>query len=104
MRILIATLFTLVFAMSFACKEAAAPTTDSAKKAAQPEKAASQPVPTSFAEKPKAGTQAKCPVSGEVFEVEEDTVVIEHEARHYAFCCAGCDEDFKADPAKFASK
>lgn len=105
LRIVLTTLFALFLATAFACKESAAPAkpaTAETTKAAQPDQPASQPTPTSFAEKPAVGTAAKCPVTGEEFEVADDTVVVEHEGRFYAFCCAGCDEDFKNDLAKYA--
>jgi len=40
----------------------------------------------------------KCPVEGGDVDPK---VTIQHEGKTIAFCCAGCDEEFKKDPAKF---
>jgi YHS domain-containing protein len=61
-------------------------------------------VPSSFEKQPGNGTWAKCPVSGEVFQVEPDTEFATYEGRVYAFCCPDCKPDFDKDPAKFAAK
>ena len=73
-----------------------------AAEAAQPNEAASKPVPTSFTEKPAVGTVAKCAVSGETFTVDEDTVVAERDGRFYPFCCASCEGELEVDPAEAA--
>jgi YHS domain-containing protein len=40
----------------------------------------------------------KCPVEhGDV----DPEVTIQHEGKTIGFCCAGCDEEFKKDPAKY---
>lgn len=39
-----------------------------------------------------------CPVEGGKVDPE---VTVTHEGKVVAFCCAGCDETFKADPAKY---
>ena len=57
--------------------------------------------PTSFDTKPEHGEFFTCPVSGGVFEVEEHTIVKQHEGKYYAFCCGGCAQDFDKDPDKF---
>lgn len=58
--------------------------------------------PRSFAARPAVGTLAKCPVSGEVHTVGDDTATYEHEGRWFAFCCPGCVNKLKANPAKYA--
>jgi YHS domain-containing protein len=40
----------------------------------------------------------KCPVEGGDVDPE---VTIQHDGKTIGFCCAGCDEEFKKDPAKF---
>ncbi len=60
--------------------------------------------PSSFAEDPAPGTAATCTVSGEAFTVAADSERVVHEGRTYVFCCAGCKDEFLADPAKFAAK
>jgi len=56
----------------------------------------------SFDARPPVGSKALCPVSGEAHIVNADTVVVEHEGRHYAFCCGSCQPKFEAAPASFA--
>ena len=63
-----------------------------------------QDAPRSFAEKPAKGTWAKCPVSGDIFQVNEKTGFAEHGGRWYAFCCDECKPDFDKDPAKYVEK
>ena len=60
--------------------------------------------PTSFETQPPPGTWAKCPVSGDVFQVDKDTQFATYEGRVYAFCCPDCKPDFDKDPAKYAGK
>ena len=60
--------------------------------------------PTSFEEQPPPGTWAKCPVSGDVFRVGQDTEFATYDGRVYAFCCPDCKPDFDKDPAKYADK
>lgn len=50
---------------------------------------------------PAVGTQATCPVSGDVFPVQANSTRSEQGGKHYAFCCKGCKAKFDADPAKF---
>lgn len=64
---------------------------------------AGEDAPSVFDAAPAVGTKAKCPVSGEVFAVEEDTDRAEHDGKHYVFCCSRCAGKFEADPAKFAA-
>jgi YHS domain-containing protein len=40
----------------------------------------------------------KCPVEGGDV---DPAVTIQHEGKTIGFCCAGCDSDFKKDPAKY---
>jgi YHS domain-containing protein len=49
----------------------------------------------------KIGDTTKCPVSGEEFTVTESSPKVEHDGKTYYFCCPGCDEKFKKDPAKY---
>lgn len=46
-------------------------------------------------------TQTKCPLSGK--DIKAD-VVVEHEGKKVYFCCPGCPDGFKADPAKYTAK
>jgi YHS domain-containing protein len=46
-------------------------------------------------------TQTKCPVSGKPIKAD---VVVEHEGKKVYFCCPGCPDGFKADPAKYTAK
>ena len=50
------------------------------------------------------GQKAHCPVTGEEFVVAANTVQVEHEGKHYAFCCADCAPSFQKDPAKYTKK
>jgi YHS domain-containing protein len=50
------------------------------------------------------GDKTRCPVNGEEFVVAADTVQVEHEGKHYAFCCADCKPSFDKDPAKYTKK
>lgn len=56
-----------------------------------------------FDHKPQPGEKAVCPVTEEVFTVDEDTTLLEHAGKWYAFCCDGCDVDFAEDPSKFTN-
>ncbi len=40
----------------------------------------------------------KCPVEGGDV---DSAVTVEHEGKTIGFCCAGCDTEFKKDPAKY---
>jgi YHS domain-containing protein len=55
----------------------------------------------SFDTEPPPGTMAKCPVTGDTFRVNAQTVFVKHEGRVYAFCCEDCAAEFKASPSKF---
>lgn len=45
--------------------------------------------------------QTKCPVSGKAIVAEQS---VEHDGKKVFFCCPGCPDAFKADPAKFVAK
>jgi YHS domain-containing protein len=63
--------------------------------------ATATPAPT----KPySVGDKAHCPVTNEEFTVTASTVQVEHEGKHYAFCCADCQPAFAKNPAKYAKK
>lgn len=49
----------------------------------------------------KVGDLTKCPVSGGVFQVNEQTVWVKHDGKTLPVCCAGCAARFNADPSKF---
>ncbi|MBI1390827.1 MAG: YHS domain-containing protein [bacterium] len=49
-------------------------------------------------------TLSTCPVSGETLGKMGEPAVLEYEGREIRFCCAGCVEKFKADPATYLSK
>ncbi len=59
-------------------------------------------VPAGAAAAFTVGQKAHCPVTGEEFVVGASTVQVEHQGKHYAFCCAECKPSFDKDPAKFA--
>ena len=63
-----------------------------------------QDAPTSFEKQPAKGTWAKCPVSGDTFQVDSDTQFATYNGRVYAFCCPDCKPDFEKNPAKYADK
>lgn len=52
----------------------------------------------------KVGDRTNCLVSKEEFVVKESSPKVEYEGKTYYFCCAGCDEKFKADPKKYLGK
>jgi len=45
-----------------------------------------------------------CPVMGTVLTELNDELSVEHEGKIYYFCCAGCPEQFRADPQKYISQ
>jgi YHS domain-containing protein len=62
----------------------------------------SEKLETVFAKLAKGFTmQDKCPVSGKPISASHKT---EHDGTMVYFCCGGCPDAFKADPAKFAAK
>jgi len=48
------------------------------------------------------GKAAKCPVTGEEFQVTEQTAAVKYKGKTYYFCCPGCAPTFKKTPEKFA--
>ena len=60
--------------------------------------------PSSFAAQPPKGTWAKCAVSGDLFQIDEETQFSKHQGRVYAFCCPDCKPDFDKAPGKYANK
>ena len=50
------------------------------------------------------GDKTRCAVTGEVFTVKADSEKYEYEGKTYYFCCDGCLDDFKKDPAKFVAR
>lgn len=55
-----------------------------------------------FGDLEKAFTlQTDCPVSGKKINIEK---VVEHDGKKVYFCCGGCPDAFKADPAKYSAK
>ena len=45
-----------------------------------------------------------CVVSGEKLDSMGKPYVITYEGREVRFCCDGCEEDFRKEPAKFLAK
>lgn len=45
--------------------------------------------------------QTDCPVSGKKINIEK---FVEHDGKKVYFCCGGCPDAFKADPAKYTAK
>ncbi|MBI1331680.1 MAG: YHS domain-containing protein [Armatimonadetes bacterium] len=44
-----------------------------------------------------------CPVNGDVVASPDKAAGFQdYEGKRYYFCCAGCPDKFKADPAKYA--
>jgi YHS domain-containing protein len=41
-----------------------------------------------------------CPVKGN--KVQEETVLVEYNGKHYGFCCPGCDTKFEKNPVKYS--
>jgi len=60
--------------------------------------------PASFAAQPAKGTWAKCPVSGDIFQVDDETQFSTYQGRVHAFCCPDCKPDFDKEPGRFAKK
>lgn len=55
---------------------------------------------------PAAVTKVNCPVMPsmevDVAQAVADGLYVDHEGRRYVFCCPGCPEVFKKDPARYA--
>jgi YHS domain-containing protein len=49
------------------------------------------------------GKSVHCPVTRSPFEISELTPVIDYKGKSYYFCCAGCIDEFKKDPEKYAA-
>jgi YHS domain-containing protein len=64
--------------------------------AGTPEKA-----PAKFAAAPAAKPQTSCPVMGGTV---DKSLYADHDGKRVYFCCAGCIETFKKDPAKYIKK
>jgi YHS domain-containing protein len=63
---------------------------------------ADEKIALAFGKPDKAYTlQAVCPVSGKDIKT---SVSVEHEGKKVYFCCPGCPDAFKKDPAKFVEK
>src|SRR5579863_6014522 len=52
----------------------------------------------------KASQLAKDPVCGMTVDPASAKHAVEHEGKTYSFCCAGCAQKFKAEPAKFLTR
>jgi len=49
----------------------------------------------------------KCPVTGDKLDRDKATkthMYADYKGNRYFFCCAGCPEQFKANPAKYKNK
>lgn len=90
-------------AMYTAAKEAAAPKGETkgarTEKKGKTAKAVSRKVKTE-----ETGTEAACPVTGEIFKVTEDTPSVSYKGKNYYFCCPGCDTSFIKDPERYLAK
>jgi len=51
----------------------------------------------------KSGDLTRCPVSGEVFRVDDKHPRVVLAGRDYVFCCDDCVTRFRADPAHYVS-
>ena len=49
----------------------------------------------------KAGDLTRCPVSGVVFKVTENSAVVSHEDKELFTCCSTCAGIFDKDPERF---
>jgi len=47
------------------------------------------------------GRLTRCPVSGVVFVVSEESVSVFHAGQDYYLCCSGCENKFKQNPTRF---
>ena len=57
--------------------------------------------PKVFDSAQKVGTKATCPVTGNTFTIDKDTLHSEYKGRHVYFCCAGCKPQFDAEHEKY---
>ncbi|GEM_PF-2178885 len=49
----------------------------------------------------QVGEVTKCPVTGKLFTVANDSPKADLDGKTYYFCCGGCVDKFKANPAKY---
>ena len=62
---------------------------------------------TALADNKPKDKEIKCAVQGykiSIAQATKDHMFADYKGRRYFFCCAGCPEDFKANPAKYAKK
>lgn len=52
----------------------------------------------------KVGDITKCPVTGDVFTIAEDTFSTQYEGKAYYLCCDGCEKKFLADPVGYLTE
>lgn len=60
--------------------------------------------PKVFDSEQEVGTKATCPVTGNVFAIDEDTQHSEVDGKHVYFCCPACKPQFDENPDKFLKK
>jgi len=56
---------------------------------------------------PKIPTQIQCPIEGgmvNIAKATKDHMYFDYKGNRYFFCCNGCPQTFKANPAKYANK
>lgn len=99
----LALLSALALALVIGC---GSPAADSASTEAAPDTKATAPAGGA---EPVAYTNAEgkllCPVMNSVIASKEDAISYQdYEGKRYYFCCGGCPEKFKAEPAKYAKK
>jgi YHS domain-containing protein len=101
----------VVFGAAFvlaACGGGNAPEPKSPEGAIPSSDAPAQPTETTAAVKApgeaQPGDTARCPVSGEEFEVQATSPSLEHAGKTYYFCCSGCKKKFENDPSTFLNK
>lgn len=58
-------------------------------------------VPAGAATEGDPYTLNTCAVSGKALGSMGDPIVLDHEGREIKLCCGGCEDPFKADPAKY---
>jgi YHS domain-containing protein len=98
------TRFTALSFLSFALAACGGSTPASQTPAPAPSSTSSDAKALKAPGEAKVGDHAKCPVSGEDFEVTASSPHSEHNGKTYYFCCPGCQKKFEADPAKYTNK
>ena len=79
-------------------------------KPAQPEQPAPAAAPAPSAAQPRRpgqdelGKEAVCPVTGDKFKVNDETLSAEYKGKVYYFCCPACDKPFRENPEKYMEK